>query len=96
MVSGEVAGRQLATTLLSTGGKVIDYGDDIGAANIVKLCGNFLIASSIESISEAMALAEKHGVDRTQVMQLLSSTIFDCLIYKVRLKKENKSITFLI
>lgn len=67
---------------LSLGGKVIDYGDDIGAANIVKLCGNFLIASSIESIAEAMALAEKHGVDRTSVMKLLSSTIFDCLIYK--------------
>lgn len=32
-----------------------------------------------------MALAEKHGVDRSKVMDLLSSTIFDCLIYKVRL-----------
>ena len=30
-----------------------------------------------------MALAEKHGVERTEVMKLLSSTIFDCLIYKV-------------
>ena len=29
-----------------------------------------------------MALSEKHGVDRVAVMQLLSSTIFDCLIYK--------------
>jgi 3-hydroxyisobutyrate dehydrogenase-like beta-hydroxyacid dehydrogenase len=29
-----------------------------------------------------MALAEKHGVDREKVMSLLSSTIFDCLIYK--------------
>ena len=48
----------------------------------MKLCGNFLIASSIESISEAMALAEKNDVDRKVVMDLLSSTIFDCLIYK--------------
>jgi hypothetical protein len=30
-----------------------------------------------------MALAEKHGVDRKEVMNLLSSSIFDCLIYKV-------------
>jgi 3-hydroxyisobutyrate dehydrogenase-like beta-hydroxyacid dehydrogenase len=29
-----------------------------------------------------MALAEKNGVDRHHVMQLLSTTIFDCLIYK--------------
>jgi 3-hydroxyisobutyrate dehydrogenase-like beta-hydroxyacid dehydrogenase len=42
------------------------------------------LQASIESIGEAMALAEKSGVDRQQVMQLLSSSIFDCLIYKVR------------
>lgn len=29
-----------------------------------------------------MALAEKHGVDRKEVMKLFSSSIFDCLIYK--------------
>jgi 3-hydroxyisobutyrate dehydrogenase-like beta-hydroxyacid dehydrogenase len=82
----------------------VDYGEDTGSANVVKLCGNFLIAvsipsynnpcssflpqltrsqSSIEAIAESMALAEKHGVERTEVMKLLSSTIFDCLIYKV-------------
>lgn len=49
---------------------------------MVKLCGNFLIASSIEAIAEAMALAEKNDVDRKLVMELLSTTIFDCLIYK--------------
>lgn len=83
MVSGSQSGRDHAKSLLSTCGNVVDYGDDIGAANVVKLCGNFLIATSIESIAEAMALAEKHGVERTEVMKLLSSTIFDCLIYKV-------------
>jgi hypothetical protein len=31
-----------------------------------------------------MALAEKNGVDRERVMSILSSSIFDCLIYKVR------------
>jgi 3-hydroxyisobutyrate dehydrogenase-like beta-hydroxyacid dehydrogenase len=61
---------------------VVDFGNDVGAANVVKLCGNFLIASSIEAIAESMALAEKSGVDREKVMNLLSSTIFDCLIYK--------------
>lgn len=29
-----------------------------------------------------MALADKHGVDRHKVMEILSSSIFDCLIYK--------------
>lgn len=82
MLGGVKEGRDIAAELLVTSGNIVDMGDDQGAANIVKLCGNFLIASSIEAISESMALAEKHGVERTQVMNILSSTIFDCLIYK--------------
>lgn len=41
-----------------------------------------MIASAIESISESLALAEANGLDRAEVMEMLSSTIFDCLIYK--------------
>jgi 3-hydroxyisobutyrate dehydrogenase-like beta-hydroxyacid dehydrogenase len=40
--------------------QIVDYGDDTGSANVVKLCGNFLIASSIEAIGEAVALSEKN------------------------------------
>ena len=82
MVGGEQQGRVVATSILSLMGNVVDFGEDVGAANVVKLCGNFLIAASIEAIAESMALAEKSGVDREKVMNLLSSTIFDCLIYK--------------
>jgi 3-hydroxyisobutyrate dehydrogenase-like beta-hydroxyacid dehydrogenase len=49
---------------------------------VVKLAGNFLIASTIESLGEACALAENHGVEREAVVSMLTSTIFDCLIYK--------------
>ena len=58
------------------------FGSDPGAANVVKLAGNFLIASAIESMGEAFALAEAQGVDRDAVRSLLTDTIFDCLIYK--------------
>jgi 3-hydroxyisobutyrate dehydrogenase-like beta-hydroxyacid dehydrogenase len=34
------------------------------AANLVKLSGNFLIATVIESLGEAMALVRKGGVDQ--------------------------------
>ena len=40
--------------------QIVDYGDDTGSANVVKLCGNFLIASSIEAIGEAVAFSEKN------------------------------------
>eukprot|EP01038_Epipyxis_sp_PR26KG_P007328 gene7328-9988_t len=82
MISGEENDRQIASELLRSSGNIVELGNDAGAANVVKLCGNFLIAASIESIAESMVLAEKHGVDRTKVMEILSSSIFDCLIYK--------------
>jgi 3-hydroxyisobutyrate dehydrogenase-like beta-hydroxyacid dehydrogenase len=47
-----------------------------GAANLVKLSGNFLIASIIEALGEAMALVAKEGVDRHQYLDLLTSTLF--------------------
>jgi 3-hydroxyisobutyrate dehydrogenase-like beta-hydroxyacid dehydrogenase len=46
MVSGNAASRQVATSYLSALGRIEDMGDEIGAANVVKLCGNFLIAVS--------------------------------------------------
>ena len=61
---------------------VFEFGDDPGAGNVVKICGNFLIASTIESCAEALSLAEKNGLDRQKVMTMLNTTIFDCLIYK--------------
>jgi 3-hydroxyisobutyrate dehydrogenase-like beta-hydroxyacid dehydrogenase len=52
------------------------------SANLVKLSGNFLIASVIESLSEAMALVGKAGVDRRQYVDFLTSTLFDAPVYK--------------
>jgi len=52
------------------------------AANLVKLSGNFLIASVIESVGEAMALIGKAGVGRTQYLDILTSTLFDARVYK--------------
>ena len=52
------------------------------AANLVKLSGNFLIASVIESLGEAMALVAKGGVDRRQYLDILTSTLFNAPVYK--------------
>jgi 3-hydroxyisobutyrate dehydrogenase-like beta-hydroxyacid dehydrogenase len=46
------------------------------AANLVKLAGNFLIASMIESIGEAMALVERGGIERQKFAGIVSS-LFD-------------------
>lgn len=82
-ISGPAWAKTLAAQILQkTSSGIHDFGEDAGAANVVKLGGNFLIAAAIESMAEAAALAESYGVDRKQFISLMSSTIFDCLIYK--------------
>ncbi|MGE2834323.1 NAD(P)-dependent oxidoreductase [Mycobacterium sp. SMC-4] len=51
-------------------------------AHLVKLSGNFLIASVIESLGEAMALVAKAGVDKVEFLDLLTSTLFDAPAYR--------------
>ena len=51
-------------------------------ANLVKLSGNFLLASVIESLGEAFALVGKAGLDRSQYLDLLTSTLFDVPVYR--------------
>ena len=51
-------------------------------ANLVKLSGNFLIASAIESVGEAVALVTKAGVDRLQYVDIITSTLFAAPAYQ--------------
>ena len=51
-------------------------------ANLVKLSGNFLIASAIESVGEAVALVTKAGVDRLRYVDILTSTLFAAPAYQ--------------
>ena len=52
------------------------------AASLVKLSGNFLIASVIESLGEAIALVAKAGVDKQEYIDILTSTLFGAPVYK--------------
>jgi 3-hydroxyisobutyrate dehydrogenase-like beta-hydroxyacid dehydrogenase len=58
------------------GQKTIHISDAPQAANLVKLSGNFLIASVIEALGEAMAFISKAGIDRRRYVDLLTSTLF--------------------
>lgn len=52
------------------------------AANLLKLSGNFLIASVIESLGEAITLVSKGGVDALQYVDILTSTLFSAPAYQ--------------
>jgi 3-hydroxyisobutyrate dehydrogenase-like beta-hydroxyacid dehydrogenase len=64
------------------GQRTFILGETPSAANLVKLSGNFLIASVIESLGEAMALVGKGGVDLHAYLDLLTSTLFSAPVYK--------------
>jgi 3-hydroxyisobutyrate dehydrogenase-like beta-hydroxyacid dehydrogenase len=65
------------------GRAVFRVGDTPSAANLVKLAGNFMIMSTVEAYGEAMALAERGGVPRAQMLEVLSGTLFDGTIHKI-------------
>src|SRR5882757_1400374 len=64
------------------GQKTIPIGTEPAAANLVKLSGNFLMASAIEALGEAIALVGKAGIDRRAYVDLLTSTVFNVPVYK--------------
>ncbi|WDF54117.1 NAD(P)-dependent oxidoreductase [Mucilaginibacter sp. KACC 22063] len=61
---------------------IIDFGEEVGAANVVKITGNFMIQASMEMMAESYTLAEKYGVDRSQISEFFSATLFNAPIFK--------------
>jgi 3-hydroxyisobutyrate dehydrogenase-like beta-hydroxyacid dehydrogenase len=51
-------------------------------ANVVKLAGNFMLMSAIETLSEALALAAKRGVAPGVVLDVLTGTLFPAPVYR--------------
>ena len=49
---------------------------------MVKLAGNFLLASAIEALAEALTLAEKNGIDRTKLASMFGQTLLACPGYQ--------------
>ncbi|HEY0666510.1 MAG TPA: NAD(P)-dependent oxidoreductase [Gallionella sp.] len=68
--------------LEALGQQIFDFGEKPDTANVVKLAGNFLIGSAIESMAEAFTFAEKNGVSREQVSDVFSQTFLACPIYQ--------------
>jgi 3-hydroxyisobutyrate dehydrogenase-like beta-hydroxyacid dehydrogenase len=57
-------------------------GERAPMANLVKITGNFLIASVIEGLSEGIALVNKAGIDPARFVDILTNTLFGAPVYK--------------
>ena len=81
--SGDEETKEKAKVILELLGQgIYDFGTEPGAANVVKLAGNFMIMASMETMAEAFTLAEKQGLDREQVAEFFGNTVFNAPIYK--------------
>ena len=82
-ISGSATGKERVRPILAALGQgIVDFGDKPEAANVVKVAGNFMIASAIETMSEAFALVAKHGIEERQFYDLFSQSLFACRIFQ--------------
>jgi 3-hydroxyisobutyrate dehydrogenase-like beta-hydroxyacid dehydrogenase len=84
VAAGNPAALKTCEPLLNVlGQKTFPIGASPSSANLVKLSGNFLMASAIEALGEAIALVGKADIDRQAFVDLLTSSIFNVPSYKI-------------
>jgi 3-hydroxyisobutyrate dehydrogenase-like beta-hydroxyacid dehydrogenase len=64
------------------GQKRFEIGPEQPMANLVKLTGNFLIASTLESMGEAVALVRKSGMDAHRFLDIMTGSLFQAPLYE--------------
>jgi 3-hydroxyisobutyrate dehydrogenase-like beta-hydroxyacid dehydrogenase len=84
VVAGDPATIAKAQPILDAiGQKTWPVGDQPENANVVKIAGNFMIASAIETMGEAVALTRSHGVKADAFLDILTNTLFAAPAYKL-------------
>lgn len=83
LVSGDAAVMHLVKPLLQDAGGagVWEFGATPSAANVAKLCSNYLIISAIQAMAEGINLARNSGIDPAQWMNMLTQTLFAAPVY---------------
>jgi 3-hydroxyisobutyrate dehydrogenase-like beta-hydroxyacid dehydrogenase len=64
------------------GQKTFEIGAEPAAANLAKIAGNFMIAATIETLGEALALVDKGGVEPKAFLDVMTSTLFPAPVYR--------------
>lgn len=64
------------------GARVWRLGDRPRIANVVKVAANYNIIHAIQALGESIAMTERQGVDPALFHELLTSTLFDGVVYR--------------
>ena len=83
VVAGEEnAVARIHPLLSAIGERIWPVGSAPEHATVVKLAGNFMIASALETMGEAAALTQAHGVPAREFLKVLTSTLFAAPVYQ--------------
>jgi len=83
LLAGEHDPRERVLPMLQCiGERIFDFGESPWNSNVAKLALNFNIVAAIECMAESFTFAEKNGIRREQMAELLSETVFGCVVYK--------------
>lgn len=83
VVAGESSAVSRVEPLLrAIGERIWPVGSEPERANVVKLAGNFMIASALETMAEAAALARAYGLEGGRFLEILTSTLFASPVYQ--------------
>jgi 3-hydroxyisobutyrate dehydrogenase-like beta-hydroxyacid dehydrogenase len=62
--------------------KVFHVGDEPWQANVIKVCGNFMLASMLETFGEAFAVLRKSNIDPKLFLEIVNGNLFRSPVYE--------------
>jgi 3-hydroxyisobutyrate dehydrogenase-like beta-hydroxyacid dehydrogenase len=75
--------KRVSPIFTAIGKRVFIIGEEPFRANVVKLCGNSLLLSSILALAQTFAFARAHDIDDSQFLGFLTETLFTAPFYKM-------------
>jgi 3-hydroxyisobutyrate dehydrogenase-like beta-hydroxyacid dehydrogenase len=82
VAGGEEGAIQLCRGLFDAMGRSIVIGTEPRAAAMLKLVGNFLLVSTVETLAEVVTLLRKSGIDPHVCLNALTDTLFASPVHK--------------
>ncbi|HLN07806.1 MAG TPA: NAD-binding protein [Xanthobacteraceae bacterium] len=58
-------------------------GPDSATANLIKLAGNAMTATTVEMLGETLALARKRGIDPEGFLDIMTATMFGSRVHRI-------------
>lgn len=84
LASGRTAAVERVRPLLERlGQRLFLLGEDVAAANLVKLAGNVLTATTLESMAEVLALLRKGGIDPRTGFDVFTNSLFASPVHRI-------------